>query len=75
MAHTLTPANQKQRQVDLCELQASLIYLVNPGQPKLHSKILSQKNKNKTKKQKKNKQTKGYECIFSQVIQAEAVST
>ena len=35
----------RQRQVDLCELEASLIYRV-PEQPRLHRETLSRKTKN-----------------------------
>ena len=36
----------RQRQVDLCEFKASLVYVVNPGQPRLlHREAMSGKNK------------------------------
>lgn len=37
----------RQRQEDLCEFKATLVYIVIPGQPRLHSETLSQ-NKNKS---------------------------
>ena len=42
--HTpLIPALRRQRQVVLCELEASLVYRVNLGQPGIHREILYQK--------------------------------
>jgi hypothetical protein len=42
----LTPALQRQKQEDLCEFKASLVYRVNSEKPGLHRETLSQ-NKNK----------------------------
>ena len=48
----LIPALRRQRQEDLCEFEARLVYRVSSGQaPKLHRENLSQK------KQKTNKRT------------------
>jgi hypothetical protein len=33
--HPLIPVLRRQRQVDLCEFKASLVYKANPGQPRL----------------------------------------
>jgi hypothetical protein len=45
----LVPALGRQRQMDVCEFDASLFYRVSL-QPGLHRETLSQKPKNKTKK-------------------------
>lgn len=42
-------ALERQRQADVCESEASLVSVVNPCQPGVHSKALSQ---NKTQKQR-----------------------
>jgi hypothetical protein len=42
----LIPALKRQRQVDLCELEASWVYIARPGQSKLYSEILSQTTTN-----------------------------
>jgi hypothetical protein len=41
----LIPAFRRQRQVDLCELKASLVYRLVLGEPGLHKETLSQKKK------------------------------
>jgi len=40
----LIPALGRQRQVDLCEFEVSLVYKVSPGQPGLHRETLSQED-------------------------------
>jgi hypothetical protein len=51
----LVPALGRQRQADLCEVEARLIYIKwFPGQPELHSETLSQ---NKNKQTNKHSQT------------------
>jgi hypothetical protein len=47
----LITAHRRQKQVDLCEFKASLVYKMSLGQSKLHRETVSQK-------QSKNKQTK-----------------
>jgi hypothetical protein len=47
----LIPALGRQRQADLCEFKASLVYKLNPEQPELlHRETLSQNIKNKKQK-------------------------
>jgi hypothetical protein len=41
----LVTAIERQRQVDLSELEASLVYTINPGQRGQHWETLSQKKK------------------------------
>jgi hypothetical protein len=43
----LIPVLWRQRQADLCDLEASLFYKMSPGQPRLHRET---KTKTKTKK-------------------------
>jgi hypothetical protein len=46
----LNPALRRQRQADLCEFEASLVYKSSSGQSELlHRKTLSQKTNNKIK--------------------------
>jgi hypothetical protein len=40
-------AHRRQKQVDHCKFEASLVYRVSPGQPGLHKETLSQKTMNK----------------------------
>ena len=56
MATPLISALRRQRQVDLCEFEASLVYRV-PGQPGQYREILSRKTK--TKKQAKRQNVTG----------------
>jgi hypothetical protein len=50
----LIPAFRRQRQVDLCELEANLVYKVIPGQPGLcYTEKHCLKTKTKTKPQQK----------------------
>jgi hypothetical protein len=46
---SLTPGLMRQRQTDLSEFKASLVYRVTPGQPGLRE-TLSQKKKNQNNK-------------------------
>jgi hypothetical protein len=43
MSQVVIPALGRQRQVELCEFKASLVYRVNSVQPRLHKETLSQK--------------------------------
>jgi hypothetical protein len=43
----------RQRQVDLCEPEASLVFILSSGQPKLHSESLSENKQNKTEPNQK----------------------
>ena len=47
----LIPALRRQRQVDLSEFEASLVYKGLPGQPRLHRESVSRKTKQKSVKQ------------------------
>jgi hypothetical protein len=50
----LLPALRRQRQADLCEFKASLVYKVSPGQPELvilRNPVSTKQNKNDNKKQ------------------------
>jgi hypothetical protein len=51
---SLVPSFRRQRQVNIYEFKASLVYRVSAGQPGLHREMLSWKQTNKqTNKQKK----------------------
>jgi hypothetical protein len=45
----LVPALRSQRQVDLCELQVSLIHIMKPGQSELYQKRKERGGKNSVK--------------------------
>jgi hypothetical protein len=49
----LIPALRSQRQTELCEFKASLVYRASSGQPGLHREILSSKEKKKIHKSEK----------------------
>jgi hypothetical protein len=55
----LIPALKRQRQADLCEPEASLVYKLSSKLVLLHREALSQQNKNSKKRcRKKNKKQK-----------------
>lgn len=56
VVHTCNPSCGKQREVDLSELEASLVDMRIPGQSRLHSKTLI---KYKTRNRKGSKKTSG----------------
>ena len=41
MTHPFHPSTGRQRQADLCELMANLVYILSSRQPELHSETLS----------------------------------
>lgn len=45
VAHAFNPSKERQKQVDLSEFRTSLVYTTVPGQPGLHCKTLSQKQR------------------------------
>ena len=55
---TLILALRRQRQADLCEFEASLVYKVSPGQPELCYIGKPHFKQQQKQKQKTNKQTK-----------------
>lgn len=48
----MIPAYHWQREIDLCEFD-SLVYIVSPGQPELHSETLSPKKGTQTTEEAK----------------------
>ena len=77
----MIPALAKQRQADLCEIKASLVYKVNPGQPGLcytEKPYLKKQNKHRKERnkeicryghrQKQNNKTKPNDGLEDKII-------
>jgi hypothetical protein len=63
------PALKRQRKADLCECEASLVYIV-PGQPELHSETLVSRTKNLKNKTTTTKKKPTWDGEMAQQLRA-----
>jgi hypothetical protein len=62
----LIPALRRQKQADLCEFKASMVYRVSSWTDRATQRNPVSKNKNKNKPKDKKKEGRGYKCLSYQ---------